>query len=365
VDLILVRFLFVVFVAITCYFIKPFNFAPRLDAGVGALLGLAIVLFEWRLRLVSLKRLIGAAIGSILGIFGAYLFALVIRSSIPAGNTQSFLQIMVMMLMAYVGLIVGSTKGDLLNLAALGGIFGGEKQSKRSYKILDTSVIIDGRIADIGETGFLDGTIVIPQFVLRELQLVADSADSLKRNRGRRGLDILQRLQKVACVQIQIVEDDFPAVREVDLKLIELAKLYEGKIITNDFNLNKVAQLQGVEVLNINELANSLKPIVLPGETMRVFVLKEGKEYNQGVAYLDDGTMVVVDNARKMIGKTIDISVTSVLQTTAGKMIFGKWDERTGPRSESRPAVVVTTVAAVPTPEPKKAQPVVADRPAE
>ncbi len=140
-------------------------------------------------------------------------------------------------------------------------------------------------------------------------------------------------------MQIQIVEDDFPAVREVDLKLIELAKLYEGKIITNDFNLNKVAQLQGVEVLNINELANSLKPIVLPGETMKVFILKEGKEYNQGVAYLDDGTMVVVDNARKMIGKTIDISVTSVLQTTAGKMIFGKWDERNGARNDSRPAV--------------------------
>src|SRR5256714_11576735 len=151
-----------------------------------------------------------------------------------------------------------------------------------------------GLIDDIAETGFLDGTIVILQFVLRELQLVADSADPLKRNRGRRGLDILQRLQKVASLQIQIVEDDFPAVREVDLKLIELAKLYEGsKIITNDFNLNKVAQLQGVQVLNINELANALKPIVLPGEIMRVFILKEGKEYNQGVAYLDDGTMVV------------------------------------------------------------------------
>jgi len=364
-DLILVRLLFVAFVAITCYLIRPFGLLPNLDAGVGAMLGLAIVLFEWRLRLVSLKRLIGAAIGSVLGIFGAYLFALVIRSSIPPGPTQSFLQLMVMLLMAYVGLIVGANKGDLLNLAALGGIFGGEKQSKKSYKILDTSVIIDGRIADIAETGFLDGIIVIPQFVLRELQLVADSADSLKRNRGRRGLDILQRLQKVASVQIQIVEDDFPAVREVDLKLIELAKLYEGKIITNDFNLNKVAQLQGVEVLNINELANSLKPIVLPGETMKVFILKEGKEYNQGVAYLDDGTMVVVDNARKMIGKTIDISVTSVLQTTAGKMIFGKWDERAGtPRSDTRQAaVVVTTVAAVPNPEVKK--PIMVDRPAE
>ncbi len=338
-ELIFVRLLFVVVVAVTCFVIEPFGLSRNFDGGVGALIGAGIVAFEWKLRAVSLKRLIGAAIGSLLGICGAYLFALVIRSSVPAGQTQSFLQILVMLLMAYVGLAAGANKGDLLNLAALGGIFGGEKQGKKSYKILATSVIIDGRIADIAETGFLDGIIVTPQFVLRELQLVADSADSLKRNRGRRGLDILQRLQKIPTLTIQIVEDDFPAVREVDLKLIELAKLYEGKIITNDFNLNKVAQLQGVQVLNINELANSLKPIVLPGETMRVFILKEGKEYNQGVAYLDDGTMVVVDNARKMIGKTIDVSVTSVLQTTAGKMIFGKWDERA---AYSRQAATVT-----------------------
>ncbi len=357
VDLILVRLLFVIVVSVACYFIEPFRLSQLQDAGVGAVVGAGIVLFEWKLRTVSLKRLIGAAFGSILGICGAYMFSLVIRSSVAEGPTRNFLQILVMLLMAYVGLIVGASKGDLLNLAALGGIFGGEKQGKKSYKILDTSVIIDGRIADIAETGFLDGIIVTPQFVLRELQLVADSADSLKRNRGRRGLDVLQRLQKMATLSIQIVEDDFPAVREVDLKLIELAKVYEGKIITNDFNLNKVAQLQGVEVLNINELANSLKPIVLPGEIMKVFILKEGKEYNQGVAYLDDGTMVVVDNARKMIGKTIDVSVTSVLQTTAGKMIFGKWDERNFSRSSvaipptapvvagpAVPAVVVPTV---------------------
>jgi uncharacterized protein YacL len=367
VDLALVRVLFVLIVSITCYFIQPFGRTAPLDAGVGAIIGLAIVLFEWKLRRISLTRLIGAAIGSVLGIFGAYLFALVIRNSVAPGPTQSFLQIIVMLLMAYVGLVVGANKGDLLNLAALGGIFGGERQSKKSYKILDTSVIIDGRIADIAETGFLDGIIVTPQFVLRELQLVADSADSLKRNRGRRGLDILQRLQKIASVQIQIVEDDFPAVREVDLKLIELAKLYEGKIITNDFNLNKVAQLQGVEVLNINELANSLKPIVLPGETMKVFILKEGKEYNQGVAYLDDGTMVVVDNARKMIGKTVDVSVTSVLQTTAGKMIFGKWDDRMmsrgEPRAEARPVSAIAGVG-VPSVESKKPQPFLAEHPA-
>jgi len=350
VDIIVVRLLFLIVVAVTCYVIEPFGQTRNIDAGVGALIGAAIVVFEWKLRTVSLKRLIGAAIGSFLGICGAYLFALVLRNSIPLGNTQSFLQILVMLLMAYVGLIVGANKGDLLNLAALGGVFGGEKTGKKSYKILDTSVIIDGRIADIAETGFLDGIIVTPQFVLRELQLVADSADSLKRNRGRRGLDILQRLQKVANLQIQIVEDDFPAVREVDLKLIELAKVYEGKIITNDFNLNKVAQLQGVEVLNINELANSLKPIVLPGETMRVFILKEGKEYNQGVAYLDDGTMVVVDNARKMIGKTIDVSVTSVLQTTAGKMIFGKWDERAAYSRQAAPLPVSAPPVPVPGP---------------
>ena len=327
-DLVFIRVIFVVVAAICGYELQPLGLSSWPAAGIGALFGAAVVLFEMRLRQVSLKRLIGAVIGSILGIVGAYLFSLVIKSALPASHTQSFLELFVMLLMAYVGLIVGAGKGDLLNLAALGGIFGGEKQSKRSYKILDTSVIIDGRIADIAETGFLDGTIVVPQFVLRELQLVADSADSMKRNRGRRGLDILQRIQKIATLTVQIVEDDFPSVREVDLKLIELAKLYEGKIVTNDFNLNKVAQLQGVQVLNINELANSLKPIVLPGEIMRVFILKEGKEYNQGVAYLDDGTMVVCDNARKMIGKNIDISVTSVLQTTAGKMIFGKFDER-------------------------------------
>ncbi len=338
-DLLFVRIVFIVFVGVAAFVLQPFGLGELESAGAGTGIGVGIILFEMRLRRISLKQLIGAVIGSILGILGAYLFAHVLGESLLASSTQRFLQLLVMLLMSYVGLIVGASKGDLLNLSALGGIFGVEKQSKKSQKILDTSVIIDGRIADIAETGFMDGIIVVPQFVLRELQLVADSADSLKRNRGRRGLDILARLQKMANLNIQIVEDDFPSVREVDLKLIELAKLYEAKIMTNDFNLNKVAQLQGVEVLNINELANSLKPIVLPGEVMRVFILKEGKEYNQGVAYLDDGTMVVVDNARKMMGKNVDVSVTSVLQTTAGKMIFGKFDERTaaaGPRVEPK-----------------------------
>ncbi|HLN03194.1 MAG TPA: PIN domain-containing protein [Bryobacteraceae bacterium] len=328
-DLTIVRAIFILVISACAYYFQPFHLAPFVAAGGGLLVGAAIILFELRVEKVSLKRLIGAAFGSVLGIFGAFLMSLVLaRVNVENSATLHFLQLFLLLWMTYVGLVVGANKGDMLNLSALGGIFGGEKGPKKAFKILDTSVIIDGRIADIAETGFLDGVLVIPQFVLRELQLVADSADSMKRNRGRRGLDILQRIQKMAHLNVQIVEDDFPHIREVDMKLIELAKVYDCKVITNDFNLNKVAQLHGVEVLNINELANSLKPIVLPGETMRVFILKEGKEYNQGVAYLDDGTMVVVDNAKRMISKTIDISVTSVLQTTAGKMIFGKFDDR-------------------------------------
>jgi len=250
------------------------------------------------------------------------------RLGAETSRTLHFVEILCLVLLVYFGGVIGAAKGELLNLGALGGVFGSESETRSNQKILDTSVIIDGRIADIADTGFLDGVLVVPQFVLHELQMVADSADAMKRNRGRRGLDVLQRIQKMAHLKVQIVAEDFPQVREVDMKLIELARLYNCKIMTNDFNLNKVAHLRGVEVLNINELANSLKPIVLPGELMRVFILKEGKEYNQGVAYLDDGTMVVVDNARRMISKTIDVSVTSVLQTTAGKMIFGKYDER-------------------------------------
>ncbi len=333
-DWLVIRVVFLLILILASFYLEPFGLERWVAGLVGGGIGIAILLFEVRLNRASLKRLIGAAVGSILGIIGAYLMSLVLGQSVFPRNTLSFLQIVVMLWMTYIGLVVGATKGEMLNLTALGGLFSAERQSKRSHKILDTSVIIDGRIADICATGFLDGVLVIPQFVLRELQQVADSPDSLKRNRGRRGLDILQKIQKMATVNVQIVDDDFPQVHDVDMKLIELAKAYEAKIVTNDFNLNKVAQLQGVEVLNINELANALKPIVLPGEIMRVFILKEGKEYNQGVAYLDDGTMVVVDNARKMISKTIDISVTSVLQTTAGKMIFGKYDERLQPRAE-------------------------------
>jgi uncharacterized protein YacL len=194
-------------------------------------------------------------------------------------------------------------------------------------KILDTSVIIDGRVADLCETGFLEGTFLVPQFILHELQHIADSSDSLKRARGRRGLDILNKIQKMVDIDVRIVDDDFPNVKDVDSKIVVLAKKVGAKVITNDLNLNKVAELQGVRVLNINELCNALRPVVLPGETIRVFVLKEGKEAGQGVAYLDDGTMIVVDNAKRCIGRNVDVIVTSVLQTTAGRMIFTRLKE--------------------------------------
>src|SRR5919199_202332 len=311
------------------------------SAVVAAIIAVAIIFFEVRIRRASLKTLIGAAVGSILGIIGAYLIGSLIsrqESMAVAPETKTFLTLSLTFFMAYVGLMVGAAKGDYLDLSALGGIFS-DKTSRRDYKILDTSVIIDGRIADVAETGFLGGTIVIPQFILRELQQVADSPDSSKRQRGRRGLDMLNRLQSNPSLDIQVVDTDFPAVKEVDLKLLELSKSCDGVVVTNDFNLNKVAQLHGIQVLNINELANSLKPVVLPGEAMRVFILKEGKEYNQGVAYLDDRTMVVVDNARKMIGKNADIAVTSVLQTTAGKMIFGRlWEDAENGMGEQRAA---------------------------
>jgi uncharacterized protein YacL len=328
IDIVVVRLIFAITLTLVAYYSHPFGFEgpAALAVGIGSAIG--IIFFEHRLKGATLKRLIGAAIGSIMGIIGASLISHMLTDTVFDTNSLSFIKLFILFLMTYVGLVVGANKGDMLNLSAMGGLFGGERPPKKTYKILDTSVVIDGRIADICETGFLDGTLVIPHFVLRELQQVADSADALKRNRGRRGLDILQRIQKMAGINVQFVENDYPQVREVDMKLIELAKELDAKIVTNDFNLNKVAQLRGVEVLNINELANALKPVYLPGETMKVFILKEGKEFNQGIAYLDDGTMVVVDNARKMIGKTVESSVTSVLQTTAGKMIFGRYEEK-------------------------------------
>ena len=198
--------------------------------------------------------------------------------------------------------------------------------------VLDTSVIIDGRITDLCQTKFIEGRLIIARFVLKELQQIADSADALKRNRGRRGLDILNKIQKNTKIIVKIHDEDFPDITEVDAKLVKLAKVLDAKVFTNDYNLNKVAELEGVAVLNINELANALKPVVLPGEMMEVKIVKEGKEHNQGVAYLDDGTMVVVEEGRNLLGKTIQVTVTSVLQTSAGRMIFGK-SEHNGTKS--------------------------------
>ncbi len=323
---VLARVVFVAIVAYAAAVLHPLAFGLPVNIAFGLILAGIVVLFETRLRETAMTRVLGALIGCAIGLLLSRAITAGLFWADPADRRIEFLDSFILIMLPYIGLVVGGKHGEWLEPARLVGLFRADG-SQHHYKILDTSVIIDGRIADVCEAGFLDGTLVIPQFVLKELQLVADSSDSMKRNRGRRGLDILHKIQKMAGVQVTISDADFPDIREVDLKLIELARTLQGKIVTNDFNLNKVAQLRGVAVLNVNELANSLKPVVLPGELMKVFILKEGKEYNQGVAYLDDGTMVVVDNARKMISKTIDIVVTSVLQTTAGKMIFGRYIE--------------------------------------
>jgi uncharacterized protein YacL len=328
----LARGLFVAIVAYSAAILQPLPLGVSLNVVFSLSLAALVVLFESRLREIAITRVLGALIGCGVGLAIAHAIGTGLFWTDSGDRRVEFLHSFTLIVLPYLGLMLGGKHGEWLEPARLVSLFRATGPLRR-YKILDTSVIIDGRIADVCETGFVDGTLVIPQFVLKELQLVADSSDSLKRNRGRRGLDILQKIQKMSGVEVSISDLDFPDVREVDLKLIELARALQGKIVTNDFNLNKVAQLRGVDVLNVNELANSLKPVVLPGEIMKVFILKEGKEYNQGVAYLDDGTMVVVDNARKMISKTIDIVVTSVLQTTAGKMIFGRYiDAAIGPQ---------------------------------
>jgi uncharacterized protein YacL len=331
--LILFRAFVVVLLAHAGYVYSPFPKEPWLGCALGLGTAIGLIALEHKMRSVSGPHLVGALVGGVTGLFAARLaWGALAGLDIVGGD---FVHVLMVVFLAYVGIVIGLQKGEWFEPARIIAAF---RDSTRlhQYKVLDTSVIIDGRIADICETGFLEGTLVVPQFVLRELQQVADSSDSLKRNRGRRGLDILQKIQKMANAQVQIVETDFPEVREVDLKLIELARRMSGKIVTNDFNLNKVAQLRGVPVLNINELANSLKPVVLPGEVMRVFIIKEGKEAGQGVGYLDDGTMVVVDQAKRALGKTIEVSVTSVLQTTAGKMIFCRWLDAQGGEDVAR-----------------------------
>ena len=290
----------------------------------GGVLGLIAIAAEIQLKKIELGTIIGGLLGISCGLLFAYLLMLPLKLFL--GEDVNLIYFGLMAVFGYGGLLLGLSRGKAISVAAIFRLFRGEGMEEH-LKILDTSVIIDGRIADVCETGFLEGVFILPQFILQELQHIADASDTMKRARGRRGLDILHKIQKMSRITVRIVDEDFPKIKEVDAKLVALAKLLNAKVITNDFNLNKVAELQGVSVLNINELANSLKPVVLPGEAMRVFILKEGKEYNQGVAYLDDGTMVVVENARRLIGKNSDVTVTSVLQTTAGRMIFSKLKE--------------------------------------
>ncbi len=325
-------FLFLVCGASGYLFIK--GVSPEMSLW-GLLGGLSIagltLLLESRLKKVSLKNLLGSFIGLILGIILANLVSNLFFSFL-ANEQQAALPLYGLLygVLGYTGLRIGLKKGAEFHLPrSPQDWFSMGKRLPRNgiAKILDTSVIIDGRIADIAETGFVEGPLLIPQFVLGELQHIADSHDPIKRTRGKRGLEILQHIQKQVNVDVQIVDTDYASVKEVDAKLIELAKEVHGKIITNDSNLNKVAGLQGIEVLNINALANSLKPVVLPGEEINAKIVKEGKEMGQGVAYLDDGTMIVVDNGRRQIGKNMDVIVTSVLQTPAGRMIFARLKE--------------------------------------
>jgi uncharacterized protein YacL len=334
-DLLWLRIGFVVLLGALGASIRPFALPSLAGALLGVATGLCATMSEFWIRRASLKALAGACAGMFVGaVFGLLSVSALNQAAALRGATAFFFRLAAPIIGGYIGLLVGVSKAGLIHWRL--GETSAATSAGCSEKLLDSSVLIDGRIGDIAEAGFLDGPLIVPQFVLHELQLVADSAESAKRNRGRRGLDIVQRLQKTPGVRVEVSGQDFPGLREVDLKLIEFAKTNGAKIVTNDFNLNKLAQVQGVQVLNINELANALKPVVLPGEAMRVFILKEGKEYNQGVAYLDDGTMVVVDNAKRLISKTVDITVTSVLQTTAGKMIFGKYDERAQSSGEHR-----------------------------
>jgi uncharacterized protein YacL len=322
-------------------------YAPHWEGGlvsphgvaIGALFSAFAVAIERAASRVAVAPLVGAGVGAVIGIGGAGLLLLIAgpvdwaHPSVGGGGSGLWgWRLGIGLLFGYLGGAIGGRLGGVFALgdwrpSVTGAAAGHGTTAGPGPKLLDTSVIIDGRIADLCETGFIEGGFILPQFILQELQHIADSSDSLKRARGRRGLDVLRRVQEMPGVTVRIVDNDFPQIREVDAKLVALAKKLGAKIMTNDLNLNKVASLQGVKVLNINELSNALRPVVLPGESLRVFVLKEGKEAGQGVAYLEDGTMVVVDDAKRLISKNVDVVVTSVLQTTAGRMIFTRLRE--------------------------------------
>ncbi|MFW5972188.1 MAG: PIN/TRAM domain-containing protein [Bacillota bacterium] len=283
--------------------------------------------FENNLKKVSWRKIIAGAAGLAIGLLFGILVNLAL--GLPRILNQGlgdYIAILINLIFAYIGFsLLIDKEQDIFNVfnrksKEYGDLYDGII----SNKILDTSVIIDGRIADICKSGFIEGTLIVPEFVLEELRHIADSSESLKRNRGRRGLDILKQMQKEPYISVEIISQDFDDIQEVDSKLVKLAQITDARVVTNDYNLNKVAELQGVKVLNINELANSVKPIVLPGEEMNVKVIKEGKENGQGVAYLDDGTMIVVDDGMKYMNQKISVLVTSILQTAAGRMIFAK-----------------------------------------
>lgn len=318
---------------------------PYVSAVLGALLLFLLNIFlttpvvnfiKWmedRLLGAPILDLLFGTMGLIVGLSVAFLISFWL-GSIEIPVISSVLPTILFVILGYLGFQVGFKQREEFITALQSTKASGVKKKEAEeadtaaqntmYKILDTSVIIDGRIADISATGFLEGILVVPQFVLTELQHIADSSDTLKRTKGRRGLDVLRRLQTDDGAGILITDVDFAEVAEVDLKLVHLAKAMKGPVVTNDFNLNKVADLHGVSVLNINDLANAVKPVVIPGEDMHVVVIKDGKEHNQGVAYLDDGTMIVVEDGKLYIGNAIDVVVTSVLQTSAGRMIFAK-----------------------------------------
>jgi uncharacterized protein YacL len=336
----MLRALLIVTAAMITYSLAPFGLRGWVAAALGVVLAALILAIEYRLSRASATSVLGGVIGGVVGAFAALLITLVVSRTSQTESTKSFVEIAALLAFGYMGIVLGAQKAVALKPASLPSILR-KRSSAESHlvgKLLDTSVLIDGRIAEICEAHFLDGPLLVPQFVLHELQMIADSADSLRRQRGRRGLEVLQRIQKISSLEVRILEDSPSATGEVDRKLVELALRLNAKIVTNDFNLNKVATVQGINILNVNLLANAVRPAVLPGEPMRVFVLREGKEATQGVAYLEDGTMVVVDGARRLINKTVDIIVTSVHQTPAGKMIFGRLDERQESASGIKPA---------------------------
>jgi len=302
-------------------------FSPEIGALAGILVAGIVIMLEYSTKKVSVKGLSSAVFGIVFGILFAWLIIGVFKLIPMDDDIRAELNGILILIFAYLGMVMAVRGKDEFNIIIPYVKLRREDQ-REEFIILDTSVIIDGRIADICRTKFLEGKLIVPRFVLKELQQIADSADPVKRNRGRRGLDMLNKVRKSGQAEVKIHEDDFPDIKDVDGKLIKLAKVLSAKVFTNDYNLNKIAELQGITVLNINELANALKPVVIPGELLEAKIVKEGKEYNQAVAYLDDGTMVVIDNARQMIGQTAKVTVTSVLQTAAGKMIFAKLDSQ-------------------------------------